>query len=82
MSKLFTLDIQDFIKGLVMAVLSVVIAFLYQLVIVSGFDIFTIDWATLGHNIANLSTITFITYLAKNFMTDKNGKVAGVIPTK
>lgn len=82
MSDIFKLNVKDFFKGLVMAVLSAIIVALYQIVIVSGFDIFTVDWSAIVHNIANITSVVFITYLFKNLITDSQGKIAGVFPTK
>jgi hypothetical protein len=76
---LFRLASNDFVKGLVTAILSAIIIALYNIIIVSNFDFFTVDWTVTLHAIVNAGGITFISYLAKNFLTDNNGKIAGVV---
>jgi len=70
MSKLFNLNIQDFIKGLVLTVLTSV-AVIIKTTIESGSLSF--DWPTIG----KYALIAGISYLMKNFLTADNGKILG-----
>lgn len=78
-SGLFKLYSNDFIKGLITAVFSSIIVTLYGVVVVAGFDFFTVDWNAILHNIINISGVTFIAYIAKNFLTDNQGTIAGIV---
>lgn len=75
MSDLFKLDLRDVSKGLVVAVFTGIITWLASLVSVPGFDLSTLDWKKL----LTVAVIAGVSYLAKNFLTTDNGKVAGFI---
>lgn len=79
---LFALNWNDLLKGVITAVIAAVIAVLYGVVIVTGFDVFKADWVSIYHNTVNAGVVTLVSYLFKNLLTDNNGTVAGVIPTK
>lgn len=78
MNKLFTLQVKDFIKGLVLTVLASSIAFLYLAVQSPDFSFAAIDWNSLGV----VAFSSFLGYLAKNFGSSEKGiteeKVMGV----
>lgn len=78
MNGIFTLGWSDVVKGIITALISAIIVTLYSIVISEKFDLFTADWTTIGHNILNISVITLVSYLFKNFISDNNGNVAGV----
>lgn len=78
MNGIFTLGWADVIKGLIVTIISAILVALYGVVVTSNFSIFTADWATIGKNIADISVVTLISYLVKNFISDNNGKVAGI----
>ena len=59
----------DFVKGLVVAVISAVLTAVTQM-LGTG-----IDWAEIGH----IALIAGIGYLSKNLLTDADGKFAGVL---
>lgn len=76
MNNLFNLNLNDFFKGLVVAVLSAVLQFLYQLIVAHGFDITKTDLQQL----LSVAALAGLSYLAKNFLTDKStGKFIGKI---
>lgn len=75
MSDLYNLDGRDFIKGLSIAVLSAVITWLLQALNTPGFDFATFSWIE-GVRIAVVATLA---YLAKNFVTDEEGKLGGIL---
>ncbi len=79
---MFSLNWGDFVKGLVTAIISAVIVTLYGVISVSGFDFFSADWNVILHNVVNVGVVTFVSYMVKNFVTDNQGKVAGVLPTE
>ena len=65
----------DFGKGLFMAVLSAVIATLNAAFEAGNFDFATYDWG----GILKLSINVAGVYLIKNLLSDKDGKVLGVV---
>ncbi len=73
MSTMFKLVSNDFIKGLVVAVLTAVLTAIAQLLQVSGFSSF--DW----NQILSVAITAGVAYLAKNYLSDENGKVLGSI---
>lgn len=68
MSKLFSLNIQDFFKGLVVAVISAVVTFLYN-TMDSGEVVF--NWK----QIATISLTSALAYIIKNYLTNAEGKL-------
>lgn len=66
MSKFFSLNSNDFIKGLVVAVLSAVITLLYS-TIQSG--TLTIDWKQIGI----VALTSALAYITKNLVTNSDG---------
>lgn len=73
LSKIWTLTTSDWVKGLVMAVIGAV-AGLLETMVQEG----RIDWAKVGAT----ALVVSLSYLAKNFATDSNGKVLGVFGGK
>lgn len=71
MSKLFTLNVRDFIKGLVMAVIGAVLTGLYQAV-AAGMTPDIRSMLTVG-------ALAGLSYLIKNLFTTSDGKVFGAI---
>jgi len=67
-STLFTLNTTDFIKGLLMAVLSTVITIVYQTV-EAGSLVF--DWTA----IATMALTSALAYIMKNLFTNSQGKL-------
>jgi hypothetical protein len=82
MNGLFQIGWQDFVKGLVVAVITAVIVALGGIVMTAGFDAFKTDWLVVGQNMVNFSIVSLVSYLLKNLLTTNQGNVAGVIPTK
>ena len=72
---MFSLNVQDFAKGLVVAVFAAVITTLAAWVQIAGFSFSTIDWKSL----LSIALVAGISYLGKNFISDSNGKVLGAI---
>lgn len=77
MSKFFKLDSSDFLKGLIVTVVTAVVAFLAQAMNVPGFSFDGFDWM----EILRIAVMAGIGYLAKNLMTTADGQVLGVIDT-
>jgi len=77
MSTLFTLEQKDFAKGLITALFASALAVIYSLVQAPDFSLFSADWGQIGANVANVCSITFISYLAKNFLSDSKGDFLG-----
>jgi hypothetical protein len=65
-STLFTLNTSDFIKGLLMAVLSTVITIVYQTV-EAGSLVF--DWTAIG----TMALTSALAYIMKNLFTNSQG---------
>ena len=79
MSSFLRLNTKDFSKGAVTAVFVGVLTALYQVFTVAGFDVFSADWGSILSSAFNVAITTFIGYLAKNFLSDSEGKVFGKI---
>ena len=65
-SSIFTLNSSDFLKGLIMAVLSTVITVVYQTV-EAGSLVF--DWKAIG----TMALTTALAYIMKNIFTNSTG---------
>jgi hypothetical protein len=68
-SGIFRLNSNDLIKGVVMAVIGAVVTYLSSPTV----DLASVDW---GY-VVKTALIVAISYLAKNFVTDSEGKVVG-----
>lgn len=73
-SGFFKLNLQDLAKGLVVAVIAVVLGALQQMVTAHGFDFASYDW----QSIINLAITAGGAYLGKNLFSS-DGKVLGRI---
>ena len=71
-SPLFKLYSNDYVKGFVLAIIGGVITFLYSSIQSGGLNF---DW----NEIIKIAVISGIGYLAKNFFSNKDGQVLGVI---
>lgn len=80
MNGLFKLYSNDYIKGLITAVFAAVIVALYNIVIVSGFSFFKVNYHDLFQNMVDTGGITLIAYLAKNFLSTNKGSLLNVTP--
>lgn len=76
---MFTINLKDVSKALVMAILSG--AFLPVLAVFQtpGFDIAQVNWSALGTLALNGAILGFVSYIFKNFFSDENGKLFGRI---
>lgn len=75
MTNIFTLNKFDWIKGLVVAVFSAVLASLASAVNVPGFDFATFDWS----HLLQIAVTAGVAYLSKNFLTTSSGDLVGVV---
>lgn len=75
MSKLLNLDFKDLGKGLAVVVLAVVLGAVKDSLTTCGIELSCFDWA----NILDLALTAGGAYLAKNLLTDSNGKLGGVL---
>lgn len=75
MSELYSLVGTDYAKGMVVAMFGGAITLLAQLASVPGFQFTDISWA----EVARVAVAAGLAYLAKNFVSDGNGKVLGRI---
>ena len=74
-SKLFNLNSNDFIKGVVVAFMAAILGGLQQALTAHGVDVAAYDWGF----IFNLGVTAGLGYLTKNWMTDSSGKIFGAI---
>ncbi len=74
-SKLFSLGMPDIVKGVVVAVLAVVLGALQQGLTAHGLDFGAYDWS----GILDLAWKAGAAYIAKNFLSDEQGKFGGII---
>lgn len=70
-----SLNKNDFVRGLIVAILAAVVAKLGEVLNVPGFDFVQYDWTTL----VSVAVTAALAYLAKNFGSDNSGKFAGKI---
>lgn len=75
MSKLFTLQVPDFAKGLLMVVLGAVLTTLEQVVSTGGFS--AVNWSA----VALVAVNAGLAYLVKQFGTDSQGTAFGIAAT-
>ena len=73
MSKPYSLNAQDWLKGLAVAILAALVAKLAEAMNVPGFDFVAYDW----HSLVSVAITAGIAYLAKNFTQDANGTPFG-----
>ncbi len=73
MTDLFRIGKSDFVKGLITAVLAAVFLSAGNMLQQPNFDFAAIDW----QQILNVAGATFMAYISKNFLSDKEGKVLG-----
>lgn len=82
---IYKLGSSDFIKGAITAIAAgAVVAIgtlLHGVFGAPNFDVFSIDWVSLGHDMINATVIGaeggFSGYIVKNFFSDQNGAVLG-----
>ena len=75
MSPMFRLVQHDFVKGAVVAVLASLFTYLAGVLNAPTFDFTQIDW----QYILKIAFTAFTAYVAKNLISDENGKIGGVI---
>jgi hypothetical protein len=71
------LGLNDFLKGVIVAVLSAIVVAIGAVVLSGNFDAFTTDWLTVGQNAANAGIVALVGYLLKNLFTTNDGKILG-----
>lgn len=71
MSKLYTLSLNDFQKGLILAVATAFFGVMQQFFIAHGTDFGAYDWGS----IVNVVILAFMGYLSKNYFTNSEGKI-------
>ena len=75
-SKFLQLNRKDFFNGLIIAVGSAILAYLFEVIQLGSFD--TFEWKT----ILSVSLIATITYLSKNLFRNSEGEYATKETTK
>ena len=73
MSKLFSLNVRDLIKGLALVVATSVLTLLLQIINDKGLTLQVDDWKI----IAQVGITSGIGYLLKNWLTAKNDRILG-----
>ena len=68
-SKIFSINIRDVGKALLIAVASAVLQFVYQLLKDKGFDLTIADF----YQVLNVAVMAALAYLSKNFLTNSDG---------
>jgi len=77
MSGLFKLNSSDFLRGLIVAVLSATLTFIQQFFSAESGAIGDINWKTVG----GVAAASAIAYILKNLFTNSEGEVAGIKAT-
>ena len=83
---LFQISIGDVWRGLIMAIMAPLAVSIFAVVgaIINapGFDVFSVDWALVGRNLANVIVVTSYGaasgYILKNLLTDNQGNVLAI----
>lgn len=70
-SKLWKLDIPDYIKAGFMAVLGAVVAMIYDMVYNGVYPVTTEAWITIGKG----ALLALVTYIVKQLSTNSDGKI-------
>lgn len=78
-SGMMKLDLNDLFRGLITAVFTGVIVALASIVQDPSFDLFSADWKHITNVTVNAAVVTFIGYLSKNALSDKDGKFLGKV---
>lgn len=78
-TQMFSINIKDVSKALVMAVLTGAFLPILAVFQTPGFDITTANWSALGVLAMNGAILGFVSYIVKNFFSDKDGKLFGKI---
>ncbi len=73
---MWRLRARDFLRGAFIAILTGMGMAVLGLV-GPQFDLFTVDWASLGHTAVNAGVVAFVSYLTKNLVTDSDGRIFG-----
>ncbi len=76
---IFKLGWSDLLDSLVTAVFVAAITAIAGVVLAPSFDVFSVDWISVGHNVVNVSIVAFVGQLVNNLVSDNSGKVFGVI---
>lgn len=87
---MFTLNKGDWMRGLAVAVggsiFVAVSAVIGTIINTPGFDVFSVDWVTLGHTIINLVIVSAYAglagYISKNLFTSDQGNLLKIGDTK
>lgn len=77
LSGMWNVNLQDLFKSLVNAVIAGVVLALAGIASQANFDLFTVDWASVGHVAVNAAFAAFVGSLGRRFVTDDSGKVFG-----
>lgn len=78
MSELFKLNSKDFLRGLVVAVMTAVVSLLLKILENKGLSFDIVDLQT----IVTTALVAGLSYLLKNLMTDDSGKLGGQLQIK
>lgn len=78
-TNLFKLGSNDIIKSIITAVFAAVVVAIGGIVTQPGFDVFTVDWASVLKLVVNVSISVLLGDISRRFMTDDNGKLLGRI---
>ena len=74
-SAFLRLNVGDLVRGIIVAILGSVFAYLLPIFNAQDFQWTQIDW----NLVMKIAMSSLVGYLAKNWMTDENGKVLGKI---
>ncbi len=83
---IFVLGWSDVRRGLLVAILSPVVlavtVALGAVISATGFDVFSVDWMAVSHNLTNISIVSayggFMGYISKNFFSSNQGNLLAI----
>ena len=76
-SQLYRLGKSEVVSGLLTAIFAAVIISLAGVVSQPDFNIFEAPWGSILQRSLNAAFVTFVAFLSKSFLSDKNDKLFG-----
>ncbi len=75
---IFKLDWASIGDAVLTAIVAAVIVAFYGVVTTQGFDAFTADWASIGHQMVNLGFVAGVVSLGKDFLSTNSGSLLNI----
>jgi len=76
-SQLFQINLKELFQAALTAIVASVVLVVYKLVTAPGFDVFLVDWTSLGQSLVNSAISAFVGVIGLKFISNSDGKVMG-----